>query len=96
MRWSMGFLLQRVGSGPQLRIAIAALVIAVAVAEQAPLAVIVGALLTMAIELVPLRRLDIRLVLAAEVVLVTLTVATSLARDPRGPPPAPRHCLPGG
>jgi signal transduction histidine kinase len=82
----MGSLLHRVGFGSLLRIAIAALVVAVAVADEHPATVLPGALTLMLMELIPATLWPPRVRVAAGVLVASLTVALSIVYTPAALP----------
>lgn len=82
----MSFLVRRVGAGPWLRVAISALVIAVAVAGQHPAAVLPGSVALVLLELLSPAVLKDRARLTVELLVVTLTVGLSVAYTPAALP----------
>src|SRR4051812_47034030 len=82
----MGFLLRRLGVGPLLRVAIAALVIAVAIAGRHAASVIPGALALILMELFPSTLATPRTRVTIGVLISSLTVGLSVVYSPAALP----------
>jgi signal transduction histidine kinase len=75
----MAVLVRRMGAGSRLRVAIGALVMALALAQQAPLLAYAGTLLVVLTEVVPLTRLGVRTVIVAQLVTVIVTIVGTVS-----------------